>query len=265
MTNIFFVCLTIVLLLSCTTGKIISNESTYPNDFLEKEISFDENLCLFNPDMIQVKDGLLRVGIRDVLPSEKNITDLEFFGGELTTDISPRVTDKEPQMFGRFVVRMKANSPSGVVTSFFLTNYRWNGNYTKLEEGCEIDIEFCGRTDQVELAIHYVDPKGILKHTDAPVVKLPVDAGDGFHLWEIEVMPDYIKYYYDGEVIYKFTDPVVMAEMKHPLSTSINYWIANSEAWVGKIDRTKLPLTTVYDYVAFYAWEGQYQGDINDN
>lgn len=231
----------------------VDNFDTEDMHWIKGDWTFNENLSKFSPDMVYVKDGLLRLGIREVLSTEKNKSGYrEFWGGEYTTDISPLPTNKEPSQYGRFTARMKANSPKGVVTSFFLFNYHWNEDYTALKEGCEIDIEFCGRTDQVELAIHYVDPDGVLQHADVPIIKLPSDAGDGYHLWEIEVMPDYINYYYDGEIIHTFDDPSVMAELKHPLYTSMNYWIASSEQWVGKLDKKKLPLVTLYDYVAFY-------------
>ncbi len=129
-------------------------------------------------------------------------------------------------------------------------------NYTELVEGSEIDIEFCGRTDRVELAVHYVDETGELVHvTPVRVIDLPSDAAYDFHTWEIEVMPSHIRYFLDGAKIYEVTDREVLSEMEHPLSTRVNYWISNSVPWAGTLDRTTLPAVTLYDYVAYYRWE----------
>lgn len=223
------------------------------NDFSNEDESwgrgdwiFDTNKCEFSPDMVVVKDGLLRIGIRDVKDQEHSRK--KYWGGEYFKDI-------DPVKYGRFAVRMKPNVPKGVVASFFLAHYDFKPDYSALNEGNEIDIEFCGTSKEVELAIHYVDRDGVQQHSEVPVIDLGLDASNKFHLWEIEVMPEHIKYYLDGKIIHEVNDKVITEEIEFPMTTRMNYWISNSKEWVGEFNDRMLPLVTYYDYVAFYEWQ----------
>lgn len=207
---------------------------------------FDTNECEFTPQMAVIKDGLLRLGIMPV--NSKEVSRKDYWGGEYFKDI-------EPVQYGRFAVRMKPQVPKGVVASFFLAHYDFNDDYTGMDENSEIDIEFCGASNEVQLAIHYVNKEGDMIHADAPIIKLDKDISENFHLWEIEWMPNHIKYYLDGELIHTVLDQEVLEEMEFPMTTRMNYWISNSVPWVGKFNKDTLPLVTYYDYVAFYKWE----------
>lgn len=204
----------------------------------------------FTEEMVRIQDGTLRLGIREKSPEglEKGDSYKKYIGGEYWFDVNP-------QQYGRFVVRMKPNSPSGVITSFFAIHLDFNEDYTVLEETSEVDIEFCGTTEEAQFAVHWIDPSGNKHVHDSGVpYTLPVDASDGFHLWEIEIMPSHIRYYYDGNMIHEITDPVILGEMEFPFETRMNYWITDSVPWAGEFDPSVLPLTTLYDYVAFYKW-----------
>lgn len=207
---------------------------------------FDTNECEFTPQMAVIKDGLLRLGIKPVNPGE--VSRKNYWGGEYFKDI-------EPVKYGRFAVRMMPQVPKGVVASFFLAYYDFNENYSGLDENSEIDIEFCGTSNEVQLAIHYVNEEGTLIHADAPTIKLEKDISEDFHLWEIEWMPTHIKYFVDGDLIHTVSDKEVLEEMEFPMTTRMNYWISNSEPWVGRFDDDTLPLVTYYDYVAYYKLE----------
>ncbi len=211
---------------------------------------FETNLCEFIPSNVIIEDGKCKLTMSDKAGQSGEYPEYPYFSAEY-------LTAKNPQMYGRYAVSMKPNSPSGVVTSFFLAYYDFNDDYSKLLESSEIDIEFCGRTDQVEFALHYVDPEGNLQHPEVPVVDLGFDAAEDYHLWEIEWLPDRIAFYVDGKLLHQYNDSLVLAEMEFPLEVHMNYWISSASSWVGPFDKSLFPLSTFYDFVAFYKWNGK--------
>lgn len=207
---------------------------------------FDGNLSEFTPTMIQLDNSICEISIGlKKQPANTEYPNAPYWGGEL-------FNENKTSQYGKWAVRMKSNSPKGVVTSFFLAHYEWNNDYTNLIESSEIDIEFAGRNDVIELAIHYSDKNGNLIHvTPVPKIKLEFDASKDFHLYEIEVTENHIRYFVDKKQVYEMNDKVVLAEMEHPLDTRFNYWVSDASEWVGNFDSSKLPLVAQYDYVSF--------------
>ena len=46
------------------------------------------------------------------------------------------------------------------MASFFLAYYKWSPGFDTLYKTTEIDIEFAGKTNEVEFAVHYTDSSG---------------------------------------------------------------------------------------------------------
>ncbi len=161
-------------------------------------------------------------------------------------------------MYGRFSSYMKVTAPPGVITSFFLAYYDWsNGQDKPPVESCEIDIEFCGSTKRVHFTVHYVDENGKAQMTPENIVSLNgKDAGDGYHLWEIEWLPTSIKFFMDEELLFTYTDEAILKEMEFPMFPEINCWPTKRSKWdVGVLDTSLLPITTHYDYISYASWD----------
>ncbi len=208
------------------------------------EWTFDDNACEFGPSGIAFDDGKLKISI-----SEKTAGNLgdnpekEYWSGEYWHE--------EKYLYGRYVVRMKPNTPSGVVTSFFLMNIEWNQDYSQALEWSEIDIEFAGNTDHVQFTLHWIDDNGV-KKMDPHTVNLSAPITDDFHEWIIEWTPTYIKYYLDGTLLFTFDDAEMLAQQARPQEIHMNHWVSTSPAWVGVLNESNLPITTTYDQLVYY-------------
>lgn len=206
--------------------------------------SFDGNLCEFNPANISFDEGFLHLTISEKDTQDAgNYPDKPFWGAEYY--------NSNEFGYGRYRIRMKPNSPPGVITAFFLYYAEWDNSFQTQYELNEIDIEFVGVPDKVNFTLHWLDDEDG-RHAHGEVVELGFDAGTDYHVWEIEKTPWHVAFYVDDEKICSFDDPVEVAEQSHPQNISLNYWVSGSSGWAGEFDTTSLPLSTTYDYVAFY-------------
>lgn len=238
------------------------NEFTSEDSNWEKAgfFTFNESNAVFNPSGVSLKNGICELTISKRTEQDSVQAVLEGYDGEERPYNSAEYTlndFSEGYMYGRFSSYMNVIAPPGVVASFFLVYYDWNEDYSKLLESSEIDIEFCGTTQSVEFTIHYTDPEGILRSSSAKKVSLSgKDAGDDYHLWEIEWLPTRISFYMDGKELYTFTDKIFLNEMEFPMKPDINYWVTKQNIWnVGTFDPSQLPITTRYDYISYASWD----------
>jgi beta-glucanase (GH16 family) len=200
--------------------------------------TFPSNAAWLHPDNVAVADGALTLHLTrrgaQTVPSE-------YLGAEYDRT--------GEQLFGRFLTRMRPVAPPGVIASFFTGVFRFEGE--RMVETAEIDIEFVGTTRTVEFTVHWIDPAGVKKQSNA-VVPLPFDASDGFRVYEIEWLADRVVWYADGVELYRFTDAAVLAELALPQEVKANTWVSTSVPWAGAFDPATLPLATTYDWMAAY-------------
>lgn len=205
--------------------------------------TFSNNECEFTPANASFNNSIMTLKISTKAAANTGAyPDKPYWGAEYYT--------RDEYLYGRFVVRMKATTPSGVVTSFFLYHYGWDDSKNRFDNN-EIDIEFAGRTDQVHYTLHWKDPQGDSKSTSV-IKPLAFDAADDFHLWEIEWTPTHVAYYIDGTLSHTFTDSTAVTEQEYAQSIRMNYWISSARGWVGPFNPAVLPTTTAYDFVAYY-------------
>ncbi len=225
------------------------------------EWTFSECNAMFVDDNINLVDGICNLTISERTSADREEADIDndtrpYNSADYVYDRDH--PDVDGEMYGRFASRMKVTAPPGVIASFFLAYYEWDNGYDgDPSEAAEIDIEFCGTTDEVEFALHYVDDKGVLQHP--PVKKASLhgkNISDDYHLWEIEWLPTSIKFFLDGELLVTYTDKTVLNQMSYPLTPEINYWPTDQSIWdVGTLDPVSLPITTSYDYISYSSWD----------
>jgi beta-glucanase (GH16 family) len=203
--------------------------------------TFDGNASWFAPANVAVGDGslLLHLTPRGDAPIGG---DRQYLGAEYDRTGSQR--------FGRYLTRMRPAAPPGVIASFFTAMYQFDGD-GNMTETAEIDIEFAGRTDEVEFTIHWIDAGGVKRDSNVQV-PLAFDAGAAFHLYEIEWLADRIVYYIDGVEVHRFSDPAMLAELALPQEVMANIWITTSEPWAGAFDAASLPVASTYRWIAAY-------------
>ena len=145
--------------------------------------------------------------------------------------------------YGTYTVRMKAVDHDGVVSSFFIYTDEWDdGNPWD-----EIDIEIIGK-DTTKLQTNYYT-NGVGGHES--YIDLGFDAAAAFHTYSIEWMPDYIKWYVDGDL--KLTEDGSHGALPTtPGRIMMNFWPGTDSVndWLGDFVYTD-PLTAQYDSVSF--------------
>lgn len=201
--------------------------------------TFSGNQAHFNPANVVVEDGLLKLRLTDVPYGERS-----YSGAELRTDNATGFFT-----YGRFEVRMKAASGSGVVSSFFTFRYNpWQ----------EIDIEFRGKdTDQMQANLFYnPGPLGAPNNDPFEVPPFPrdtpvsCDAACAFHVYAFEWEPGAIRWYLDGELVQATTDPNRVPTL--PQQLMMNIWSSTAANWLGVLDEGALPAEAHYDWVRVY-------------
>ena len=109
-------------------------------------------------------------------------------------------TVKEDFSFGRWEARLKPSSVPGVLNSMYTIDWR-DGKGTKQE----IDIEFLTHTFGGEhpgtmwIALHAAGKKST--HFSQP---LKVNPSADFHVVGFDITPEYIEYFIDDEVLYRY-------------------------------------------------------------
>jgi beta-glucanase (GH16 family) len=200
--------------------------------------TFETNEVEFHADNATLVDGRLALHLSPKKPGQGK-TDRKYIGAEYDRT--------GPQTFGRFLARMRPSAPPGVIASFFtgLFDFDAQGN---MRETAEIDIEFVGTTRAVQFAIHWIDDAG-KKEQRFESVGLDFDAGDDFHVWEIEWLPDHVAFYVDGRELHRFSDPEQMKQLALPQEVKANLWITSEAGWAGPFAADSLPVTTEYDWI----------------
>lgn len=140
--------------------------------------------------------------------------------------------------YGLYEVSMKPAKNVGTVSSFF--------TYTGPTDGTpwdEIDIEFLGK-DTTKVQFNYYT-NGVGGHEK--IVDLGFDAAYGYHTYAFEWMPNYIKWYVDGQLKHTAYSNIP----SHPGKIMMNIWPGTGvDEWLGRYDG-KTPLTASYDWVRY--------------
>ncbi|MEZ5936768.1 MAG: family 16 glycosylhydrolase [Hyphomonadaceae bacterium] len=160
---------------------------------------------------------------------------------------SGEVQSRDVYRYGYFETRMKMPKAKGISVAAFTFAPRMARGKSQ-----EIDIELTGRDPRsVELTIH-LDSK-----TDHARLQLPFDASQGFHTYGFEWLPDRVRWYADGEMIYEDAGSKA-ARLDEPQLFIFMLWGARKlEPWLGKLDMNGGPWTYT---IACAAYQPVYTG-----
>ena len=199
--------------------------------------TFPGNLAVFHPDNIvydQRGTTLLCVDKASVVR--------RFRSGSLGS--------KDPHLYGRFEVEMKAARGPGLVTGFFLHRY---------QPRQEIDIEILGNNPTRMLVNVFFNPGDpgtdfSFGYRGTPqLVDLGFDASVEFHNYTIEWTFDRIWWLVDGRVVHKRArwDPTPIPHL--PLHVHVNLWISRSVQLAGRIREYSLPAKSTFRNMSIYS------------
>ncbi|MGF1684361.1 family 16 glycosylhydrolase [Photobacterium minamisatsumaniensis] len=153
--------------------------------------------------------------------------------------------------YGCFEAEIKPAAASGVITSFFL----FAGPYDKPENGNgmhnEIDIEFLGNNTNL-LQVNYWTNDDRYERSNEHLIYLNFDASEDFHRYGIKWTKNAIKWYIDGDLVYKVkkataTTPIP-SKADSELRIMANVWATDNRIsnWAGEFDINSRTAHTAY-------------------
>lgn len=212
--------------------------------WLKASHTFAENAAQFDPSMVTVEDGYLKLRIeKAATPSAEG---KEYLAGELRT--------QEFFGYGKFEARIQFASGSGLVSSLFTYYDHWG--FAELEENWnEIDIEFLGKdVDSIQFNIIHWNAAG-QRTTHEEHVTTGFEPAADFHEYAIEWLPTIVRFYVDGELVHSQTDQIA-EQLTLDSRLMMNIWpvVPSLANWAGVLDETALPAVAQYDWVKVYKY-----------
>ena len=164
-------------------------------------------------------------------------------------------------LYGRFEVKMKTATGSGVVSSFFTIDDYWAEGQSSTENWREIDFEAIGN---ISNAIQTNIITAYETHHEE-IIYTPFYPYSEFHVYVFEWTPQSIKFFVDGQLVRENYDDYV-STLNTGQKIMMNIWQPIWESWVGAFDESILPVYAYYDWVKYYSYspgEGAY-GSFNN-
>lgn len=237
-----------------------------------------EALCRFQPQGVQIRDGLLELVIRkESVPASfsrdqsKDKGPYPYSCGELRTQPKHRVR------YGRIEARMKAPArglASGYISSLF--TYRNEANTAGKREWEEIDVELeGGRPDKFQANLIYG-----LNMWDWPSTraygawedKIDIAPVDAWRVYAIEWLPDQIRWYVDGVLVKTLAQQDIDCSLgcrppqkiptpipNDPADIMVNFWIpvdGIQDVFGGNKQANVYPMVSQYDWLRYYRFDG---------
>jgi beta-glucanase (GH16 family) len=162
------------------------------------------------------------------------------------------IISKERFEYGRYEVRMKSASGSGIVSAIFLRSSQKSAEGTLVHE---LDFEFMGKADRLlHLACHEgVDnaAKG-LRHASTPKnLELPFDPSEDFHTYALEFTPEGIVWFADDVEIWRLGQNVAEKFAGVAMNVTFNIWCPAAKGWAGALNASALPVSCAIDHASY--------------
>ncbi len=249
-----------------------------------------ESVCRFQPQGVQIVDGILELVIREEAIAsswsedhQQQKGDYNYSCGELRTFLSNEVR------YGRIETRMKAPSRttgSGYISSLFtyVNDYDINAPDVGIQEWEEIDVELeGGRPDKFQANLIYGRNTWQWWRTreyGAWEDKITIGPVDEWRVFAIEWVPDAIRWYVDGKLVKTLlqTDidcqPECIGQQKvatpipdNPSKIIMNFWIPHDNiqnTFGGNKALNQYPMKTQYDWFRYYQLDSEPVGEWSE-
>jgi GR25 family glycosyltransferase involved in LPS biosynthesis len=226
-------------------------ESFDSKNWLLRNDTFMDNLALFRPSNVEIKSG-----IGAVLSVRRESLGVREYS-------AAAICSRDQYLFGKFEATIQASNVPGVVTGFFL-----HRNSPRQE----IDIEIAGnRPDRLIVNVFY-NPGGEGAKFDygyrgsPSYIDLGFDASKASHRFTIEWSPREILWRVDGKIVHKrvIWNPTPIPHL--PMTLHVNCWPTRSSQLAGRINKPRLPATTILESIVVKANAGTFkpESDAND-
>jgi endo-1,3-1,4-beta-glycanase ExoK len=204
--------------------------------------TWDGNLALFTGANASVSDGILSLALTET-PDD---TEKPFRGVEMRSI--------DTLTYGKLEASIRFSPGSAVVSSLVLIYTPWPP-----DDWNEIDIEFLGKNTQDIQFNHMVnippaDPE--TGHIQFPhLAALDFDATEDFHTYTIEWVPEEVRFFVDGTLMYTATEEVSYLTL--PQNILMTIWASDAPGWAGPVDDTTSPTSVTYDWIKVYRYIGE--------
>jgi len=201
--------------------------------------TWDGNLAQFTGENAAVQDGILDLS----LTAAPDDTAKPFRGVEMRSI--------ETFTYGKFEASVRFASGSAVVSSLVAIYTPWPP-----DDWNEIDIEFLGKNNDRIQCNHMVnippaDPE--TGHIQFPeMLYLDFDPSADFHTYSIEWVPEEVRFFIDGVLMYTATEEVSYLTL--PQNILLTIWASDSVGWAGAVDDTTAPTAVSYDWFKVYRY-----------
>lgn len=156
----------------------------------------------------------------------------------------------DAELYGKYVIRMRAAKGSGIISNFFL----WKeGSELPGVFWEEVDVEVFGKDNATSWQSNILTGLDALDSSEE--IHYHGSLGDAYHTYTLEWTPDRVSWSLNGEVV-RTTEGGQASELTNPAQLRLNFWPPNIPAWVGAWDDSILPVYMYVNWVEYHRWTG---------
>lgn len=154
-------------------------------------------------------------------------------------------------VYGRYEMRMRTASMSGVVSTFF--TYK-NGSEVSNTFWEEIDIEVFGKNNASQWQ------SNVILGTQRPTINTEqvhnaaTPLGSSYHTYVLEWTPDYLAWFVDGTEARRITGTSTVTSLTNAETIRFNIWSSTDTNWVGAFDSSQLPVYQFIQYIDYKSY-----------
>lgn len=149
--------------------------------------------------------------------------------------------------YGKFEMRMRAVSGSGIISSFFL--YYDDSYLGSPEPWEEIDVEVLGK-NRDEFQSNIITGTSESKKTSEELHAFS-GLSQNYHTYTMEWTPDYIAWYFNGKQVRRSTGAQVAACTLKAMTCRSNLWISDAPSWAGQFSASQLPVYQFINWIRY--------------
>ena len=185
---------------------------------------------------------------------------MQFVNSSTDGWLNSAIQTRDEFLYGRWEARLKPSSVSGVLNSFFTIDWNDTDDPSSDSNGTkqEIDIElltqsFGVNSGEIHLALH---EEGKSSFQTNPDIELAFNPSDDFHVYGFEITPDYVEWFVDNTVLYRYTYAGQPITVDAPYQLKLNTW-TTSGGWIGGPPPENVVCEYLIDWIRFTPLDGQ--------
>ncbi|MFP4014711.1 MAG: family 16 glycosylhydrolase [Chitinispirillaceae bacterium] len=160
---------------------------------------------------------------------------MQFINSSTEGYLSSAIQTRDEYFYGRWEMRAKPSEVPGVLNSFYTIDWDNTADNGSTSDGTkqEIDIEFLTKSfgdskGEIHFALH---AEGKESWDTRPDISLWFDPSEDFHVYGFEITPDYVEWFVDDSVLYRYEYEKSDISITAPYAIKLNTWSAVK--WIG--------------------------------